>query len=106
MELRGKVAVVTGGGDGSGRAIAQHLARQGAAVVVSDIDEAGARETVRRVEGEGGRAIMFLADVRREANVRALVSCAEHTFGGLDVRVNNASAPFRPGIRSSTGPTP
>jgi NAD(P)-dependent dehydrogenase (short-subunit alcohol dehydrogenase family) len=98
MELRGKVAVVTGaGGGGSGRAIAQDFARHGALVVVSDIHEAGARETVRRIEAEGGRATMCLADVRSEDDLRALIRFTERTFGGLEVIVNNASAPFRPG---------
>src|SRR4051812_2293569 len=97
MELRGKVAVVTGaGGDGSGRAVARRFAREGMAVVVSDLDDTGARETLRLIEADGGRAMLCLADVRREEQVRVLVACAEVTYGGLDVFVNNASAPFRP----------
>ena len=98
MELRDKVCVVTGaGGGGSGRAIAQRFARDGALVVVSDIHEAGGRETVRRIEASGERALFFRADVRIEAEVRALIACAETSYGKLDVLVNNASAPYRPG---------
>ncbi len=96
MNLAGKVAVVTGaGGGGSGRANACRLAREGASVVVSDIDEAGGGETVRRIEATGGRALFFRADVRVEHEVRELLAFAEHSFGGLDVLVNNAG-PYWP----------
>jgi NAD(P)-dependent dehydrogenase (short-subunit alcohol dehydrogenase family) len=65
----------------------------GAAVVVSDIDEAGGHDTVRGIERSGGRAAFFRADVRNEAQVKQLVSFAETAFGGLTALVNNASAP-------------
>jgi NAD(P)-dependent dehydrogenase (short-subunit alcohol dehydrogenase family) len=98
MEINGKVAVVTGaGGNGSGRAIACRFARDGAAVVVSDIDEAGGIETVRLIESRGGRAAFLRTDVRVEEQVRNLIDFAVETFGGLGIVVNNASAPFRPG---------
>ena len=98
MTLTGKVVIVTGaGGGGCGRAMARHMAGNGAHVVVSDIQEAGAHETVRRIRAEGGRAVAFRTDVRVEDEVRALIAFAEETFGGLDVIVNNASAPYRPG---------
>jgi NAD(P)-dependent dehydrogenase (short-subunit alcohol dehydrogenase family) len=97
MEIKDKVVIVTGaGGTGCGRAIARRFARDGAAVVVSDIHEEGARETVAGIESEGGRAVFFHGDVRVEEQVRGLIEFAEKTFGGLDVLVNNASAPFRP----------
>lgn len=89
-----RVAIVTGaGGAGCGRAISARFAAGGAAVVVSDVDEAGGHDTVRLIEQRGGRAAFFRADVRDEAQVRDLVSSAEATFGGVDVLVNNASAP-------------
>jgi len=95
MELRGKVAIVTGaGGSGSGRAIARRFAQEGAAVVITDLNEAGARETVRQIEGAGGRAAFYPADVRIEQEVRRLLGFAQDSFGRLDVLVNNASAPF------------
>jgi NAD(P)-dependent dehydrogenase (short-subunit alcohol dehydrogenase family) len=97
MQLNGKVAIVTGaGGGGCGRAISHRLAQHGASVIVSDVDEAGGRETVRHIEADGGRAAFFAADVAHDAEVRALVESAERRFGGLDVMVNNAG-PYFPG---------
>ncbi len=95
MKVAGAVAIVTGaGGGGQGRAVALRLAKEGASVVVSDIDEAGGRETLRRIEAAGGKGAFFRADVGVEANVRALVAFAESTFGGLDILVNNAGPYF------------
>ena len=97
MVLTNKVAVVTGsGGPGCGRAVACRLAREGCAVVVSDVNDGGAAETLRLIGDLGGRAAMRHADVRHEGEVAALLDFAQETFGGLDVVVNNASAPFRP----------
>jgi NAD(P)-dependent dehydrogenase (short-subunit alcohol dehydrogenase family) len=91
------VAIVTGsGGGGCGRAIATRFARDGAAVVVSDINESGGLETVAAIEGDGGRAAFQRADVRDDGDARALVAFAERTFGRVTILVNNASAPFRP----------
>jgi 3-oxoacyl-[acyl-carrier protein] reductase len=92
-----QVVIVTGaGGTGCGRAIAARFARDGAAVVVSDINEPGGHETVRVIEHAGGRAAFCRADVRDESQVRALIASAEATFGGVTVLVNNASAPHGP----------
>ena len=61
------IAIITGaGGSGCGRAIARRFAKDGAAVVASDINEHGGHETVRLIEGAGGRAVFFRADVRDE----------------------------------------
>jgi NAD(P)-dependent dehydrogenase (short-subunit alcohol dehydrogenase family) len=92
MEMTGKVAIITGsGGEGSGRAIARRFAREGAKVVVCDINEPGGRETVRLIEAEGGRAAFTRTDVANEDDLRALFGFVERTFGGVDVLVNNAS---------------
>jgi NAD(P)-dependent dehydrogenase (short-subunit alcohol dehydrogenase family) len=92
-----QVVVVTGaGGTGCGRAIAARFARDGAAVVVSDINEPGGHETVRLIENAGGRAAFFRADVRDESQVGALIGAGAAMFGGVTVLVNNASAPHGP----------
>ncbi|HEY6358259.1 MAG TPA: SDR family oxidoreductase [Vicinamibacterales bacterium] len=80
------------GGGGCGRAIALRFAREGAKVVVSDIDVDGAHETARLVEAAGCRASVFAADVRDERAVEALIDHACKTFGSLSVLVNNASS--------------
>jgi NAD(P)-dependent dehydrogenase (short-subunit alcohol dehydrogenase family) len=99
MVLRDRTAVVTGsGGAGCGRAIAVRLANDGAAVVVTDINETGGEETVRIIQHGGGRAAFFRADVRDEAQVRDLIAFAHETFGDVTVLVNNASGPFRRGF--------
>ena len=95
MLERGRVVVVTGsGGTGCGRAIAVRFAGDGAAVVVSDIDEDGGRATVRLIEEHGGRAVFVRADVGDDLQARQLIEFAVATFGGLSVLVNNASSPF------------
>lgn len=90
MDPRGKVALITGGGSGIGRATALALARAGASVVIADVDEEGGRETVRLIEGEGGRAAYVRADVTRREDLERMVAFAEETFGGLDILHNNA----------------
>ncbi len=98
MEIEGKVAIVTGsGGAGSGREIAKRLAREGARVVVSDIDDRGGVQTAAEIKAAGGTAIYRRANVCNEHDVRQLVEFAERMYGGLQVMVNNASGPeYRP----------
>ncbi len=94
MNIQGKTVIVTGsGGPGCGRAMALRFAREGAHVVVTDINDDAGRETRLQIEQAGGRCAYFHADVRREDDVRRLVEFAERTFGGLSVLVNNASGP-------------
>jgi NAD(P)-dependent dehydrogenase (short-subunit alcohol dehydrogenase family) len=100
MNLEGKAAIVTGaGGPGSGRAEACRLATEGCRVVVSDIDEAGGEGTVRLIEANGGLGTFFRCDVSVREQVRALITFAEQTYGGVDILVNNASGPNPPGKR-------
>jgi NAD(P)-dependent dehydrogenase (short-subunit alcohol dehydrogenase family) len=91
MHLRDKVAVITAaGGGGCGRAIAKRLAGEGCRVVVSDVDRAGADETVREIEATGGKAVATRCDVAEESDLRGLFAIAQAEFGGVDFLINNA----------------
>ena len=89
-KLDGKVAVVTGSGRGIGRGVALEFAREGAAVVVVEIDPESGKRTVGEIEALGGRAHLALADVCRRADVNAAVAAAKEVFGTVDILVNNA----------------
>jgi 3-oxoacyl-[acyl-carrier protein] reductase len=91
--LLGKVAIVTGGSRGIGKAIAERLGGAGAAVVVNYCcSEQGAREVVVGIEAAGGRAVAIHADVSKAADVRRLFRETVETFGAVDVVVTNAGA--------------
>lgn len=90
MLLEGKIALVTGAGSGIGRAIAIAFAREGARVVVSDTNSAGAEDTVLAVREAGGQALFHWADVARSADCRELVARTVRTWGRLDVACNDA----------------
>ena len=90
LPLDGKVAIVTGSGRGLGLAYALELARQGAAVVINDVDEATAAEAVATITAEGGRAVAVVAPVGPTETAQRLVQTAVDTFGRLDILVTNA----------------
>lgn len=90
MSLAGKVAIVTGSGRGLGLAYAQELARQGASVIVNDVDEQVAADAVAAIEAEGGRAAAVVAPVGSTETADALVAAAVEHFGRLDILVTNA----------------
>ena len=85
-----KVAFVTGAAGGIGRATALAFAREGASVVVSDISEQNVRDTARRIEELGERALAVACDVTRSEDVKAALDETIETFGRLDVAFNNA----------------
>lgn len=89
-QMEGKVALITGAASGIGRASALALAREGAAVCASDINESGAAETAQLIMDSGGRAIACHCDVTDVAQVGALVEATVAAFGRLDAAVNNA----------------
>jgi NAD(P)-dependent dehydrogenase (short-subunit alcohol dehydrogenase family) len=90
LTLEDKVAVVTGSGRSLGRAYAAGLAAAGAAVIVNDVDEAAADETVALITEEGGRAVAQVADVADADGAQSLVDRAVTEFGRLDIMVTNA----------------
>jgi NAD(P)-dependent dehydrogenase (short-subunit alcohol dehydrogenase family) len=89
-EFTGKVAVVTGASSGIGRASALFYAREGAQVVVSDINETGGQETVGLIQAAGGEAFFVKTDVATPADCEALVKKTVKKFGRLDFACNNA----------------
>ncbi len=99
LRLEDKVALVTGGGSGIGRATALVFAREGAKVVVADVLTEGGEETVQRIKEAGGKAIFVKTDVSKAAEVVALVDSAVSTYGRLDYAFNNA------GIEGNMAPT-
>ncbi len=91
--LEGKVALVTGSGAGIGRAIALRLAREGAQVMVNDINRASyasGEATVKMIKNAGGEARFILADVSKETDAEEMVKATVQTYGKLDILVNNA----------------
>lgn len=90
MNFEEKVALVTGGGSGIGQACCLMLAKYGAKVVVSDINDAGGYETVNLIKNNGGEAVYVKANVADPEDVHRLISEAVKRYGKLDVAVNNA----------------
>lgn len=91
QKLAGRVAVVTGASKGIGASIAEHLAAEGAAVVVNYASsKAGAEKVVGRIVDQGGRAIAVQADVSQPADIERLFAETKQAFGKLDILVNNA----------------
>ena len=88
--FEGRVAIVTGGAQGIGAAIAQRLASEGAAVAVADLTAERGGETVEAIVKDGGRAVAYGADVSRTEDVQTLVAAVVAEFGKVDILVNNA----------------
>lgn len=90
MRLEGKVAIVTGGAQGMGRAISLRLAQEGAHVVIADLTQEAGQKVVDEITAAGGKAVATATDVRNQEQVQAMVDTAVRQFGGLDILVNNA----------------
>lgn len=91
--LENRVAVITGAGGGIGRGVARCFAREGASVLIAEIDEASGRQVERELQELGGRALYLHTDVLVKASVEAAIQAAVDAFGGLDILVNNAFVP-------------
>lgn len=96
--LENKVAIVTGGGSGIGKAISLLYATEGAKLVISDVNEQGGNETANEIKSKGGDAIFVNADTSKPDDSRNVVEQAVKTFGGLHIAVNNAGigGPLKP----------
>jgi NAD(P)-dependent dehydrogenase (short-subunit alcohol dehydrogenase family) len=91
-KLDGRVAIVTGSGQGIGRGIALALAMEGAAVVVADLNADTARDAAREIEGRGAQALAVHCDITRAADIDACIKATLERFGALHILVNNAQA--------------
>ncbi len=98
MDIEGKVAVVTGGGSGIGRALATGLAAAGARVVVADIDRVSAEDTAGIIAARGDQAIAREADASAEGDIAGLIAMASVRFGPVDIYVANAGVGGPPGL--------
>jgi acetoin reductase-like protein len=90
MRLEGKVAIVTGGAQGMGRAIALRYAQEGARVVIGDLKQVDGQKVVDEIMAKNGKAVAVMVDVRDQQQVQAMIDTAVKEFGGLDILVNNA----------------
>lgn len=99
MQLKDKVAVITGAGSGIGRATALLFAQEGAKVVVADYSDEGGEETVKQIEEKGGKATFVRVDVSQAADVQKMVKAATDKYGRLNILYNNA------GIEGPSAPT-
>ncbi len=100
--LAEKVALITGGASGIGRATAHSFAEAGAAVAVMDVDEPGGQAVARDITGSGGRALFVAGDVSRSDDCRRAVERTVAAFGGLDILINNAGIIRRASLLETT----
>jgi len=90
VRLNGKVAIVTGGAQGMGRAICERYVLEGASVVIADLNPDGAQQAAQELSGTDGKVVAVAVDVRDQTQVQQMVDAAVEHFGGVDILVNNA----------------
>lgn len=95
MRLKDKVCIITGGGNGQGRAASELFAQEGASVVIADFDENAGIETAEEIKKKGLRAVFVKVDVSKEKEVETMIKFAVDTFGKLNVLYNNAGISSR-----------
>jgi 3-oxoacyl-[acyl-carrier protein] reductase len=98
MRLKNKVAIVTGGANGIGKAYCLGLAREGAKVVIADIDEKASVLTAREIKANGGEVLSLKVDVSSVENTLNMAQKTFETFGAIDILVNNAALYMRPAL--------
>ena len=103
MRLEGKVAIITGAASGIGQATALLFAKEGATVVVADLDEAGGNAVVEQINSDGGEAMFVHTDVTEAADVQAMIKSTIDAYGKLDVMFNNAGIAMRLTRRGAAG---
>ena len=102
MRLKDRVAIVTGGARGIGRAIALTLVREGAKVALVDVDEERLQALKKEIGAKGGEALLFPCDITKSAEVKAMVGGVQKAFGRIDILVNNAGIIRRGTIETVT----
>lgn len=102
MQLKERVAVITGAGSGIGRSAAKEFARAGAKVVIADINRDGAKETARQIEADGGIALALEADVSNADSVMRLATETIRNFNGVHVVMNNAAIQVNKTVEHTT----
>jgi NAD(P)-dependent dehydrogenase (short-subunit alcohol dehydrogenase family) len=102
MKLEGRVSIITGSASGIGRASAKEFAKEGALVVVADINLAGAQETVKQIESAGGVALAVKTDVADPESVEDLVQQTLRSFGRINVLFNNAAIQVNKTVEDTT----
>lgn len=102
MQVKGRVAVVTGGASGIGRALARTLAREGARLVIADIDDAGMAETVDAIRAGGGEALAAHTDVSDLGQVQALAERSYAAYRAVHILCNNAGVVLHGGLEAAT----
>lgn len=98
MRLKDKVAIVTGGGTGIGKAVSMLFCREGASVVLVGLPQTPLASVVRKIEADGGRAVAIPGDIGCQQDVDRSVSAATTNFGGLDILINNAAISVSKGL--------